>query len=110
MKMTEKQRQGYAKRVERCLVAPAIIDGPPGRPESVNEARAILDGDGWTANDTAFVGKDNTDWLVACHRGADWMFAHGQTQLAAWRQAVERAKQRDPANRTESVWGSSRSL
>lgn len=96
MRMTEKQRQGYANRVVRCLTRPGAGDTLPGRPATIDEARAVLDRVGWTTNETAFVSNGDTDWLVACQRGEEWMFAHGQTQLAAWRKAVERAKQRDP--------------
>ena len=96
MRMTEKQRQGYAERVVRCL-APRENGASTDRPPTIEEARSMLDRGGWTANETAFVTNDNTDWLVACQRGSDWMFSHGQTQLAAWRKAVERASQREPA-------------
>jgi hypothetical protein len=97
MRISDKQREGYARRVARCLVHPTQADdGFRGCPATIAEARMVLDDAGWTASETAFVGKGNTDWLVACQRGTDWMFAHGRTQLAAWRRAAERASQRDP--------------
>lgn len=60
-------------------------------PRTIDAAEAILKASSWSVGDVAYRGDHGIVWLVTCIRGEERVVTEADSQLAAWKRAVENA-------------------
>jgi hypothetical protein len=64
-------------------------------PDTIDACEALLKSQSWSVGDFSFVEHGKQQWAMQCSRGQNTRFGYGETQLAAWQQAVERCSAKE---------------